>query len=317
MSEPILIGSRGSDLALWQANFVASRLRALFPEHHFEIKVIVTTGDHLMDVSLSKIGDKGLFTRQIETDLLSDGIDLAVHSLKDLQTTLPDGLKIGGVCEREMPNDVLVSRTAASLDDLPQNAKIATGSLRRQSQLMNWRPTLKVQGIRGNVPTRLQKFDGSDLDGMVLAYAGMKRLGSVERVTQIIPTDLMLPAVGQGAIAVEIRQNDPGIETMIAKLDHPETRIAVTAERAFLRELEGGCQVPIGALAVMDGDELRLDGFVGSLDGSVCFRESAQGRADDAEATGVRLAEAMIARGARELLSSVRADAGAAAAEVL
>ena len=177
MSKPVVIGSRGSDLALWQANSVKAGLAKLFPEHTFELKIITTTGDEIVDVALSKIGDKGLFTRQIETELLNGSIDLAVHSLKDLQTAQPDGLVIGAVCERESPNDAFISKTGCTIEELPEGAKVATGSLRRKSQLLNFRPDLRVEEIRGNVPTRLKKFDDSDLDGIILAHAGLRRLG--------------------------------------------------------------------------------------------------------------------------------------------
>jgi hydroxymethylbilane synthase len=305
MNRTFVIGSRGSDLALWQANFVKDALVNKFPDHNFEIKIIRTTGDEVMDVALSKIGDKGLFTRQIESQLLSGSIDIAVHSLKDLQTEQPDGLTIGAVCLREMPNDILISKNG-KIDDLPQGAKVATGSLRRRSQLLNYRPDLEIVEIRGNVPTRLRKFDESDLDAMVLAYAGLHRLGFGERISQLIPFDIMLPAVGQGAVAVEVRDPDHEVLDVIASLNHRETRIAITAERAFLRRLEGGCQVPIGAYAALHEDELTLTGVVGSLDGKVMFRQTTSGELDEAETLGTQLAEDLIDNGAADLLNAVR-----------
>jgi hydroxymethylbilane synthase len=201
MKDRLVIGSRGSQLALWQTNFVKTNLENRFPDKSFEIKIIRTTGDDQLESALSKIGDKGVFTRQIEAELLSGGIDLAVHSLKDLQTEQPQGLKIGAVCEREVPNDALVSKQGVSIDDLPRNAKVATGSLRRRSQLLHHRPDLEIAEIRGNVPTRLKKFDESNLDGVILAYAGLKRLGFESRISEVIPFNIMVPAVGQGAIA--------------------------------------------------------------------------------------------------------------------
>ena len=308
MTRNFVIGSRGSDLALWQANFVKAALESNFPENKFEIKIIHTTGDEVVDVALSKIGDKGLFTRQIEAALLDGSIDFAVHSLKDLQTEQPAGLRIGAVCKRETPNDVLISKTRGTIDDLPQGAKVATGSLRRRSQLLNHRPDLQIVEIRGNVPTRLRKFDESDLDAMILAYAGLHRLGFESRISQIIPFEIMLPAVGQGAIAIEIRDNDENVAAMIAKLGDLTTRTAITAERAFLRRLEGGCQVPIGGYATVENGEITLTGVVGSLNGVVVFRETITGPADQADALGHQLAEHLIGNGAADLLDQVRAD---------
>lgn len=309
MTRKILIGSRGSDLALWQAKFVKTHLESHFPDRLFEIKIINTTGDQVIDVALSKIGDKGLFTRQIETELLSGAIDLAVHSLKDLQTEQPDGLTIGAVCRREMPNDAFISNTAGSIDQLPRGAKVATGSLRRKSQLLNYRPDLEIVEIRGNVPTRLRKFDESDLDGLILAYAGLHRLGLDERVSQIIPFDIMLPAVGQGAVAVEVRDRDDDVRDLTASLDDTLTRQCITSERAFLRRLEGGCQVPIGAHAALEDGQIHLEGMVGSLDGTVVYREKISGPSAEAESLGTRLAESLIAQGAANLLDATRAEA--------
>lgn len=308
MNRKLIIGSRGSDLALWQAHFVKANLQTAFPEREFEIKIIHTTGDQVLDVALSKIGDKGLFTRQIESELLAGSIDLAVHSLKDLQTEQPDGLVIGAVCKREVPNDIFISKTGISIDALPHGAKVATGSLRRRSQLLHFRPDLQISEIRGNVPTRLRKFDEADLDGMILAYAGVHRLGFAERINGLIPFDIMLPAVGQGAVAIEIRSNDPEVADVVAKLNDAETHICITAERAFLRKLEGGCQVPIGAHATIDAGQVRLEGMVGSLDGKVVFRETLAGPADQAGEIGMRLAESLIEKGAAELLSLTRSE---------
>ena len=309
MTRKILIGSRGSDLALWQAKFVKTHLESHFPDRLFEIKIINTTGDQVIDVALSKIGDKGLFTRQIETELLSGAIDLAVHSLKDLQTEQPDGLTIGAVCRREMPNDAFISNTAGSIDQLPRGAKVATGSLRRKSQLLNYRPDLEIVEIRGNVPTRLRKFDESDLDGLILAYAGLHRLGLDERISQVIPFDIMLPAVGQGAVAVEVRDRDDDVRDLTVSLDDTPTRQCITSERAFLRRLEGGCQVPIGAHAALEDGQIHLEGMVGSLDGTVVYREKISGPSAEAESLGTRLAESLIAQGAANLLDATRAEA--------
>jgi len=311
MSEKFVIGSRGSDLALWQANYVKTSLENLFPEDQFEIKIIHTTGDQVLDTALSKIGDKGLFTKQIEASLLDGSIDMAVHSLKDLQTAQPDGLVIGAVCERETPNDVFISKTGGTIADLREGARVATGSLRRRSQLLHHRSDLKIEEIRGNVPTRLRKFDEADLDGMILAYAGVYRLGLGDRVSELVTFEIMLPAVGQGAVAIEIREDDERTTRVVSKLNHQSTRICITAERAFLRRLEGGCQVPIGAHATLDGDNVTLEGMVGSLDGTVMFRERISGKAENADSLGTQLADELIKLGARELLESTREQAAA------
>jgi len=305
----VVIGTRGSDLALWQAEFVRKSLQNEFPEVEFETKIIRTTGDDVLDVSLSKIGDKGLFTRQIEAQLLSREIDLAVHSLKDLQTEQPAGLVIGAVCKREKPNDVVISRDGKTLNDLPRGAKVATGSLRRRSQLLAFRPDLQIADIRGNLNTRFRKFDESDLDAMILAYAGVERLGMGERISQLIPTDVLIPAVGQGSVAIEIREGDGDIAAIVSRLDDITTRKCITAERAFLRRLEGGCQVPIGGFATLENDVLTLNGVVGAVDGKTIFRGSLQGPADEPEQLGISLAEELIASGAETVLIESRAAA--------
>lgn len=312
MNRPVIIGTRGSELALWQAKFVKERLESSHPEGTFEIEVITTTGDKVSDVALSKIGDKGLFTREIEDRLLARKIDLAVHSLKDLQTIQPDGITIGAVCERETANDVLISRTAQGIRDLHEGSVVATGSLRRRSQLLAARPDLRIVDVRGNVPTRLRKFDESDWDGMILAHAGLERLGLRERIAESIPAEVMIPAVGQGAVAVEVRDERDEVAAMIAKLDHHETRVCVTAERAFLRRLEGGCQVPIGGHATLTKPtELLLSVYVGSLDGTVAYRKTIKGPTEAADDLGERLADDLLILGAGELLDLSRAESQA------
>ncbi|HTK27554.1 MAG TPA: hydroxymethylbilane synthase [Pyrinomonadaceae bacterium] len=306
MNGKLKIGSRGSDLALWQTNFVKKKLEDAYPALSFEVKIITTTGDQMLDTALSKIGDKGLFTRQIENALLNGEIDLAVHSLKDLQTAQPVGLTIGAVLERETPNDVLLSSRYNSIDELPKGARVATGSLRRKSQLLHYRPDLSITEIRGNVPTRIRKLDESELDGMILAYAGVHRLGLDSRIRQVIPFGIMLPAVGQGAMAVEVRADDTKVREIASVLDDTETRNCVTAERAFLRRLEGGCQVPIGAMARVEGDRIYLEGVVGSLDGDKNLRERITGDTADADALGTGLAEQMLEKGAAEILEEGR-----------
>jgi hydroxymethylbilane synthase len=307
LRKKLIIGSRGSDLALWQTRFVKAKLEELFPALKLEIEIIKTTGDKMLDVALAKIGDKGLFTRQIETALLNREIDLAVHSLKDLQTVQPEGLTIGAVLAREMPNDVLISKRYASIDDLPKGARVATGSLRRKSQLLHYRPDLQIFEIRGNVPTRIKKLEESNLDAMILAFAGVHRLGLDSYIKQIIPFETMLPAVGQGAMAVEIRRDDVKIRELLQKLNDPETNFCITAERAFLRTLEGGCQVPIGANAFLESDKIFLEGMAGNLEGIVNLRDSISGDKKDAADLGRQLAQRLIERGANRLLEETRA----------
>ena len=311
------IGSRGSKLALWQTNFTKNALEERFPEISFDLQIIKTKGDAVLDTALSKIGDKGLFTKEIETALLNNSIDLAVHSLKDLPTTQPAGLKIGAVSRRETPNDVFISKDFSSIEDLPQGARVATGSLRRKSQLLAYRADLEIVEIRGNVPTRIEKLLASDLDGLILAFAGVHRLGLDAHIRQVIPTDILLPAVGQGVMAVEIRESDAEISQMLAALNDHETEACILAERAFLRRLEGGCQVPVGALAAFELGEIFLHGFVGNLDGTRIIRQSIRGIASGAESLGNDLAEKCLAAGAAEILSEARSDAERAAGEVL
>jgi hydroxymethylbilane synthase len=301
-----IIGTRGSALALWQTDFVKTELEKRFPEAVLDVRVIKTTGDRILDTSLSKIGDKGLFTRQIEDALASGEIDLAVHSLKDLPTVQPKNLIIGAVSGRETPNDVFISEKYDSIDDLPQNARVATGSLRRRSQLLNFRPDLEIVEIRGNVPTRIEKFLAEGLDGMILAYAGVHRLGLDAHIRQVIPVEIMLPAVGQGVMAIEVRENDVQAAALIEKFNDRSAAACVTAERAFLRSLEGGCQVPIGAYAFLENDKIHLEGVVGSLNGSVNLRDKITGEIKDAEHLGKLLAGILIGAGANEILERTR-----------
>jgi hydroxymethylbilane synthase len=313
-----IIGTRGSALALWQTDFVKTELEKRFSDAAFEIRVIKTTGDKILDTSLSKIGDKGLFTRQIETALLGGEIDLAVHSLKDLPTVQPGNLIIGAVSKRETPNDVFIAESYDSIDDLPQNARVATGSLRRRSQLLNYRPDLEIVEIRGNVPTRIEKFQAApDLDALILAYAGVHRLSLDAHVKQILPTEIMLPAVGQGAMAIEARENDREISKMLVALNDEETFDCVTAERAFLRSLEGGCQVPIGAYAFLENDKIHLEGMVGSLNGKLNLREKIVGARHNAENLGIELANCLIENGATEILQRTREKVENLAEEVV
>ena len=303
MKEKLILGSRGSRLALWQTRFTAHLLQSFYPTLELEIKIIETTGDAILETALSKIGDKGLFTKQIEEKLLNGEIDLAVHSLKDLPTTLPEGLQIGAVLEREVPNDVLIAKNSKTIDDLPLNARVATGSLRRKSQLLAYRADLQISEIRGNVPTRIKKFEDSNLDAIILAFAGVHRLELDSYISQIIPPEIMLPAVAQGVVGVEIRTGDVETQKLLEPIIDTETEICITAERAFLRALEGGCQVPIGGFARLNKEEILLEGFVGNFDGSRTMRDKISGNSKNAAQLGKDLAERMIENGANELLS--------------
>lgn len=304
----IRIGTRESRLAMWQAGWVADRLMEIRPGARVVLVGIKTKGDNILDAALAKIGDKGLFTRELETAVLEGRVDLAVHSMKDLPTELPGGLVIGSICRREYPGDVLVSKDGRSLADLPRKAVIGTSSLRRVAQLKRFRPDLTTVDVRGNLNTRLRKLEEKDIDALVLAYAGVARLGLRERITQRIPFDVLLPAVGQGAIGVEAREDDAEILGLLKELDHGPTRAAVTAERALMRRLEGGCQIPVGALAVLEGDEIVLEAMVSDLDGVSMIRSVMSGPAEDPRGLGVRLAESMLARGAGEILKKVRRE---------
>jgi hydroxymethylbilane synthase len=300
------IGTRSSALALWQANWVRQRLEEAHPGLRVELVEIQTKGDKILDAPLSKIGDKGLFTREIERALLDGEIDLAVHSLKDLPTTLPQGLTLGAVSEREDPRDALVSKGAASLADLPKGGTVATGSLRRRAQLLHLRPDLRVVDIRGNVQTRLRKFDESNWDGMIMARAGLVRLGLKERIACDLGSAQMLSAVSQGALGLEIREGDTVTAEWITPIECATTRAATTAERAFLHALEGGCQVPVAALGQMVEGWLDLEGLVVSLDGHCYLRGRTRGPADKAEQIGSGLADVLLADGADEVLREIR-----------
>jgi len=295
----LVIGSRGSQLALWQAKWIAARLADL--GHQTRIEIIKTTGDKITDVPLAKVGTKGLFTKEIEEALLDGRIDLAIHSLKDLPTEVPAGLALAAVPEREDPRDAMVG---ARLMDLPAGAKVGTSSLRRAAQLRVTRPDLVIESVRGNLDTRVRKLDEGQYRAIVLAAAGLTRLGWAHRIAEILSPDVMCPAVGQGALAVETRE-DGEARAICAVLDHAATRTAVTAERAVLAALGGGCQVPIGAHAVVAGDVLRLAGVVIAPDGSRTVRKNGQGAVTDAEEIGKRVGQALLADGAREILEQV------------
>lgn len=300
----IHLGTRDSQLALWQAEWVKHQLELLYPHLIFELVPMKTKGDKILDVPLSKIGDKGLFTKELEYGLLNNELAMAIHSLKDLPTILPKGLEIGAFCEREEPRDVFLSKNGIPIQELPEGALVGTSSLRRKSQLKHFRPDLRFTDLRGNLQTRWRKLQESEMDGIVLAAAGVKRLGWEERITQILPEDIMLSAVGQGSIAVEIAENRADIRELLTRLNHPPTEKAVRAERTLMRKLEGGCQVPIGALGQIVNGEIHLQGMVASLDGNRLLKSESKGT--DPEQVGFETAEKLISLGAAEILAEIR-----------
>lgn len=302
----ITIGTRSSELALWQTNFVKKELEKKNKNITVRIKQIKTKGDKILDVALSKIGDKGLFTKELENALLSGEIDIAVHSLKDLQTDIPDGLILAAVTKRHDVEDVLIARKrGTTIFNLREGAVIATGSLRRSSQLKHIRPDINIVDLRGNVPTRIQKFLDSDWDGIILARAGVERLNLKKYISSYISLEHMLPAVGQGALGIETRADNYSVNEYVRSIHDENTFVAVTAERAFLKTLEGGCQVPIGAFAKVASTGLYLDGVVGSVDGSVTFRKKIRGSAKSPAKLGVKLANDILNAGAQEVLNEI------------
>ena len=302
----VVIGSRGSDLALWQANFVKKELERKNRNIVVDIKIINTKGDKILDVALSKIGDKSLFTKELEIQLLEKKIDLAVHSLKDLQTQIPDGLKLSAVTKRHGVEDVLIARKKGiTILNLKVGATVATGSLRRGCQLLHLRPDIKIVDLRGNVQTRIEKFLKSDWDAIILARAGIERLKLKKYISSYIHTDLMLPAVGQGALGIEIHKDNLFIDELLQKIHHEDTYSAVLAERSLLKTLEGGCQVPIGAFAEVKPNGLYLDAMVGSLDGTITFRKRLRGSKNKPEILGKSLAKALLKAGAKLVLKEI------------
>lgn len=302
----IIIGTRKSELALWQAYFVKKEIEKKFKSIKVEIKKISTKGDKILDVALSKIGDKGLFTKEIENELLAGTIDLAVHSLKDLPTVLPKGLELAAVTKRHDVEDVLVAnKKRVTLDKLPKGATIATGSLRRASQILHIRPDIKIVEIRGNVQTRLKKFAASKWDGMILARAGLERLKLKKHISSIIPTDQIIPAVGQGTLGIEIASKNKFAKEVAKEIHDTTTEITISAERAFLKTLGGGCQVPIGAYAKLKSNGLYLSGFVGSPDGTITFTKTIRGKKSDALAIGKTLAKDILKAGGKKVLLEV------------
>lgn len=304
-SGTITIGTRASKLALWQAEYIAAEIE----KHHgcrVELRKMTTKGDRILDAPLAKIGGKGLFTKELEQAMLAGEIDLAVHSLKDMPTEVPEGLVIGAITQRLDAGDAFVSVHYRSMEDLPQGARVGTSSLRRRAQLLAVRPDLTILDLRGNVNTRLAKLDAGEFDAIVLAAAGLKRLGLGERIRTILPRAMILPAVGQGALAIECRADDGRIQEMIDFLRDTEMTVAATAERAFLRRVEGGCQIPVGVYAeVGEGNVLHVEAMIASIDGMRVCRSRSMGMPAEAEKIGIALAEELLDVGGREILKEI------------
>ena len=305
MRSTIRIATRKSPLALWQAHFVQSRLQQLYPQLRVELLPMSTKGDKILDSPLAKVGGKGLFVKELEQAILAGDADIAVHSMKDVPVEFPDGLGLSIICERDDPRDAFVSARFPSLAELPAGSRIGTSSLRRQCQLRASRPDLQILDLRGNVNSRLAKLDGGEYDAILLAAAGLKRLGLQERITTLLPPEQSLPANGQGAVGIECRLDDDELLTLLAPLEHLPTRQRVLAERAMNRALQGGCQVPIGAYAELEGDQLWLRGLVGSPDGRQILHAECRGAASEPEALGQALADQLLAQGAARLLTEV------------
>lgn len=301
----VRIATRKSALALWQANFVKAELEAAHPGLQVELVPMSTQGDKILDTPLAKIGGKGLFVKELETAMLEGRADIAVHSMKDVPVDFPEGLMLHTICQREDPRDAFVSNSYQQLADLPQGAVVGTSSLRRQCQIKAMRPDLQIKDLRGNVNTRLAKLDAGEFDAIILASAGLIRLGFETRIASFLEVSTSLPANGQGAVGIECRSDDLVVQQLLAPLEHQETRICVLAERAMNRKLQGGCQVPIGAFAVLQQNELWLRGLVGQLDGSEILRSEIKGEATQAEQLGTQLAEQLLALGADRILDAV------------
>ncbi len=305
MMKTLKIATRQSPLALWQAEHIRARLEAMHADLTVELVTFVTQGDKILDTPLAKIGGKGLFVKELEAALMDGRADLAVHSMKDVPMALPEGLSLAVICEREDPLDAFVSNHYASFADLPQGAKVGTSSLRRKCQILKARPDLEIIDLRGNVGTRLSKLDDGQYDAIILASAGLKRLGLAERIRHTIQPDVSLPAVGQGALGLECRSQDQAVLDLILPLMHAETNVCVRAERAFNAYLEGGCQVPIAGYATLQKGQLQIEGRVGSVDGQTILKAVQFGAPEQAEMLGEELAKALLAQGAGELLKAL------------
>lgn len=305
----VRIATRKSALALWQAEFVKAQLEHFHADVRVELVPMSTQGDIILDTPLAKIGGKGLFVKELEQAMLDGRADIAVHSMKDVPVEFPEGLALHTICEREDPRDAFVSNNFANLSELPQGAVVGTSSLRRQCQIRALRPDLVIKDLRGNVNTRLAKLDDGQYDAIILAAAGLLRLKMDDRIADYIEPEVSLPANGQGAVGIECRIDDEVTKALLAPLEHTQTRIRVNAERAMNRHLEGGCQVPIGAYALVDGDQVHLRGLVGAVDGSEILHDEVTGHINDAEAIGVELAKKLLAQGADKILAEVYRDA--------
>ncbi|PMB34551.1 hydroxymethylbilane synthase [Fischerella thermalis CCMEE 5208] len=310
-SRTIRIGSRKSQLALIQTYWVQEQLQKSFPDITFEVHTMATHGDKILDVALAKIGDKGLFTKELELGMINQEIDFAVHSLKDLPTRLPEGLVLAAITERENPADALVvheKHKDKQIDTLPEGAVIGTSSLRRLAQLRHRYPHFTFKDVRGNLNTRMAKLDAGEYDALILAVAGLQRLGMGDRIHQVLPKEVSLHAVGQGALGIECRAEDTELISLLKAIEHPETRDRCLAERAFLRELEGGCQVPIGVNTEVKDNNLTLTGIVASVDGQKVVKDTVSGATKDAEQLGIELAQRMRGQGAQEILDQIFAE---------
>ncbi|ENN97540.1 MULTISPECIES: hydroxymethylbilane synthase [Pseudoalteromonas] len=305
----VRIATRKSALALWQAEFVKAQLEHFHADVRVELVPMSTQGDIILDTPLAKIGGKGLFVKELEQAMLDGRADIAVHSMKDVPVEFPEGLALHTICEREDPRDAFVSNNFANLSELPKGAVVGTSSLRRQCQIRALRPDLVIKDLRGNVNTRLAKLDDGHYDAIILAAAGLLRLKMDERIADYIEPEVSLPANGQGAVGIECRIDDEVTKALLAPLEHTQTRIRVNAERAMNRHLEGGCQVPIGAYALVDGEQVHLRGLVGAVDGSEILHDEVTGHINDAEAIGVQLAKKLLAQGADKILAEVYRDA--------
>jgi hydroxymethylbilane synthase len=304
----IRIATRQSPLALWQAEHVAARLEQLFPQVKTELVKMVTRGDKILDAPLAKIGGKGLFVKELEQGMLEGAADIAVHSMKDVPVEFPEGLHLATILQREDPTDAFVSNQYASFAELPENARIGTSSLRRQCQIKERFPNAEIISLRGNVNTRLAKLDAGDYDAIILASAGLKRLGMAERITQCLPTEVSLPACGQGAIGIECRVDDAEINKLLSALHDNDTGLCVRAERAMNARLNGGCQVPIAGFAELKNNQLFMRGLVGSPDGSVLYRSKRSAAVDDAQMLGQWIAEDLLSQGADKILHALYAQ---------
>lgn len=306
--QKLVVGTRSSQLALWQADFVIGELAKKYPELVVEKRLMTTKGDKILNAPLAKIGGKGLFTKELETAMLEGEIDIAVHSLKDMPVVVPEGLVITAITQRADPGDAFVSSKYESFQQLPAGAKVGTSSLRRKAQLLHARPDLQIEDLRGNVNTRLRKMEEENFDGIILACAGLKRLGFGDKIRQVLPQTMCLPAVGQGALAIECRQADKETRELLEFLNDRCTRLCTEAERGFLATVEGGCQVPVGVHTVSAEAGIRVEAVIASLDGSTLLRDAQEAEVKDAQearAVGVNLAEKLLARGGREILRSI------------